>query len=181
MVEDDGRISAEDIDPDAPVREPPRGRQWDVTVAVIVGGILGAEARYGLSVALPHAPSGFPWSTVYINIMGCFCLGILMSMLNQLASPHRLVRPLVGIGIIGGFTTFSTFTVDAERLIQHHRPGIALLYVLCTLLAAAAATAAATIASQLAGQQLLQARIRRADRARSDSRPASRHLSRGRR
>lgn len=166
VLPDDFAIPAEEIDPDAPVQG--RERQWDVIVAVSIGGILGAEARYGLSMAVPHAPSGFPWSTVYTNIIGCFCLGILMSLLNQLASPHRLVRPFAGVGVIGGFTTFSTFTVDAERLIQFHRPGIALLYVLCTLFTAAAAVAAATITSQVAGRQVLAARIRRADRARSE-------------
>lgn len=181
MVQDEDRvIRAGEIDSDAPVRNAGHERQWDVTVAVMVGGIIGAEARYGLSVAVPHAPSGFPWSTVYTNIIGCFCLGILMSLLSQLASPHRLVRPLVGIGIIGGFTTFSTFTVDTERLIQHHRAGTALLYVLCTLFAAAAAIAAATITSQVAGQQLLAAR-RRGDRARSVPPATDRDLSQGRR
>lgn len=182
VVDDElGNIPAEELDPDAPVRDRPRERQWDVTAAVIVGGILGAEARYGLSVAVPHAPAGFPWSTVYINIIGCFCLGILMSLLNQLSSPHRLVRPFVGIGIIGGFTTFSTFTVDAERLIEHHRAGVAGLYVLCTLVTAAAAVAAATIAAQLAGRYVYRRRLRRADAEPPRHRAREAELSEGRR
>jgi CrcB protein len=172
-------IPAEELD--APVRGGPRDPQWDVTAAVIVGGILGAEARYGLSLAVPHAPAGFPWSTVYINIIGCFCLGILMSLLNQLSSPHRLVRPFVGIGILGGFTTFSTFTVDAERLIEHHRSSIAGLYVLCTLATAAAAVAAATIIAQLAGRSVYRRRLHRADTTPSRRRTPDTELSKGRR
>jgi len=179
LADDTGAVSAPELTFQAPAREPSRDRQWDVTLAVILGGILGAEARYGISVAIPHVPAGFPWSTVCINVIGCFCLGILMSLLTQLASPHRLVRPFAGIGILGGFTTFSTFTVDAERLIQHHRPGTALLYVLCTLIATGAAVAAATVTSQVAGQQLRAARIRRAERARSDSRPPRRRHRKG--
>ncbi len=162
---DDPRsIPAEELDPDAPVRGRP-DRQWDVTAAVALGGVLGAEARYGLATAVPHAPAGFPWSTVYTNIIGCFCLRVLMASLSQLSAPHRLVRPFVGIGVLGGFTTFSTFSVDAERLIEHHRSAIAGLYVLCTLVTAAAAVAAATIAVQLAGRHLHQRRLRRAAEA----------------
>lgn len=180
MIEDRlSGVPAEQVDPDAPVRGRPREQQWDVTAAVIVGGILGAEGRYGLSVAVPHAPAAFPWSTVYINIIGCFGLGVLMSLLNQLSSPHRLVRPFVGIGIIGGFTTFSTFTVDAERLIEHHRAGIAGLYVLCTLTTAAAAVAAATIFAQLAGRYVYRRRRRRADAMQSEHRARATELSRG--
>lgn len=159
------------IDPDAPVRRRGAERPWDVTAAVTGGGILGAEARYGLSIAVPHAADQFPWSTVYVNVIGCFCLGLLMAVLGMLASPHRLVRPFIGIGVIGGFTTFSTFAVDAERLLHQQRPGTALLYVLCTLLASAAALAAATIGSQLAGRQLLAARIQRVERAQSQRHP----------
>lgn len=181
VVEDDlSGIPAVELDPDAPVRGGPRERQWDVTAAVSVGGIVGAEARYGLSVAVPHAAAGFPWSTVYTNIIGCFCLGILMWLLNEVSSPHRLVRPFVGIGIIGGFTTFSTFTVDAERLIEHHRAGIAALYVLCTLATAAAALAAATIAAQLAGSYVYRRRRRRTD-LQSGRRAEESELSKGRR
>ena len=183
LADDTGAVSARELTLDVPSREPsrPRDRQWDVTLAVIIGGILGAEARYGISVAVPHTPAGFPWSTVCINVIGSFCLGVLMTLLSQLTAPHRLMRPFAGIGIIGGFTTFSTFAVDAERLIEHHRPGLALLYVICTVVTAAAAVAAATVTSQVAVQQVRATRIRRADRARSDARPRRRRHGKGRR
>lgn len=145
---------AEQVDPDAPVRGA-RDRQWDVVLAIVVGGIMGAEARLGLGDAVPHTKSGFPWSTLYINVIGSLLIGILMVTINELTSTHRLVRPLLGIGVLGGFTTFSTFTVDTERLLQDHRPGTALLYVVATLLAAAAAVAVGTIIAQLVGRKIL--------------------------
>lgn len=164
-----------------PVRTRSRDRQWDVTVAVTVGGVLGAEARYGLSTAMPHDAPGFPWSTFCINVVGAFCLGVLMALLGQLSSPHRLVRPFVGVGILGGFTTFSTFTVDAERLIEEHRSAMAGLYVLGTLLAAMVAVAAATIAVQLLGRYVYHRRLRRADASRSRGRVGVTEPSGGRR
>ncbi len=151
----------EEIDVDAPVRTATARQQWDVTAAVAVGGVIGAEARYGVGLVIAHAPDAFPWSTVVINVVGCFCLGLLMSFLGQLSAPHRLIRPFVGIGILGGFTTFSTFSVDAERLVRDHRVPTAGLYVLITLVAAALAVAAATVVAQLAGNRLRHRRRRR--------------------
>ena len=86
-------------------------------------------------------------------------------MLGLLASPPRLLRPFLGIGVLGGFTTFSTFALDAERLIRAHRPGVAALYVLATLVAGAVAVTAATAAVQRGHQIAGRARVRRADPA----------------
>lgn len=101
-----------------------------------------------------------------------------MPTISQLASPHRLVRPFLGIGVLGGFTTFSTFAVDTERLIQTHHAGTALLYVLFTLAAAAAAVALGTIASQLVGRRVVTSRSRRADHMNDGTKDS--HSTRGR-
>ena len=69
-----------------------------------------------------------------------------MAVLGLLSGRPRLLRPFVGIGILGGFTTFSTFAVDAPRLLVTHRPGTALAYVALTLVAGAAAVALGTLA-----------------------------------
>lgn len=148
---------AERVDPDAPVRGRRGDRRWEVTVVIAAGGVVGAEARYGLSVAWPHEASGFPWATAVTNVAGCFGIGILMTLLAQLTAPHRLVRPFVGIGVLGGFTTFSTFAVDAERLIGAHRLVLAVVYVAGTVVAAGLAVATGTICAQLG----LRARRRR--------------------
>jgi CrcB protein len=158
-MKDDTAEAEEDelVDPDAPVRERRGDRHWEVTVVIAAGGVLGAEARYGLSMSWPHEASGFPWATAVTNVAGCFGIGILMTLLAQLTAPHRLVRPFVGIGVLGGFTTFSTFAVDAERLIGAHRLVLAAAYVAGTVVAAGLAVAAGTICTQLG----LRARRRR--------------------
>ncbi len=165
------------IDPDAGVR--PRDRQWDVTLAVAAGGVLGAEARYGLSLWWAQPAAGFPWSTLTANVVGCFCLGALMSLLGRLTSPHRLLRPFLGIGVLGGFTTFSTFAVDTQRLIQQQEGLLAGLYVLVTVLAAGLATAAGTIVPRAAARYA-EDRRRRTETTRT-RRPQAAATSRGRR
>jgi fluoride exporter len=110
--------------------------QLDVLAVIAVGGVLGAEARYGVALLLPHAPSTFPWATLAVNALGCLLIGVLMIVVTEVTRPHRLARPFLGVGVLGGFTTFSTYTVDVERLLLAHRPGTALGYLLGTLGAA---------------------------------------------
>lgn len=111
----------------------------DVLVAIALGGALGAEARYGIGVALPHAAAAFPWSTLLINASGCFLIGVLMVLITEVGSAPRLLRPFLGVGVLGGFTTFSTYAVDTSRLLLAGRPAVALAYLAGTLAAAMAA------------------------------------------
>jgi CrcB protein len=144
------------VDPDldlAAPGPPAETRQWDVLAAIAVGGVLGAEARYGVGQALPHTRDEFPWSTVLINVSGCLLIGVLMVVLLELLTPHRLARPLLGVGILGGYTTYSTFAVDVQHLLLAHRPGLALGYVAVTLALGALAVLAGTGATRwLAGR-----------------------------
>jgi CrcB protein len=110
--------------------------QLDVLAVIAAGGVLGAEARYGVARLLPHPPQAFPWSTLVVNAVGCLLIGVLMVVVTELTRPHRLARPFLGVGVLGGFTTFSTYTVDVQRLLLAHRPGMALGYLLGTLAAA---------------------------------------------
>ncbi len=87
-------------------------RRWDVLLAIGAGGALGSIARYGLSVALPHARGEFAVATLLTNALGCLLIGVLMAILTTTARPHHLLRPFLGVGVLGGFTTFSTFVVD---------------------------------------------------------------------
>jgi CrcB protein len=144
------------IDADAPVdRGPLRGEwgEWGVLLAIAVGGIIGAESRYGIDRLVPANDSGFPWATFIINVSGCLLMGALMVLLTELLTPHRLLRPFLGIGILGGFTTFSGFTVDTVALVDGHRAGLAVGYVLATLVAAAAALALGTVATRWLGRR----------------------------
>ncbi|HXV92669.1 MAG TPA: fluoride efflux transporter CrcB [Pseudonocardia sp.] len=115
------------------------GQRPDLLGAIAVGGALGAEARYGLGLALPHAAGGFPWSTLLVNLSGCFLIGILMVVVTDLAEPHRLVRPFLGVGVLGGYTTFSTYSTELVQLLDAGRPGPALAYLVVTPFGALAA------------------------------------------
>jgi fluoride exporter len=116
---------------------PPRRRAGDpaVLAAIALGGVLGAEARYGMSVWLPHQPAQLPAATLLVNASGCLLIGVLM-VVTELTAPHRLVRPFLGVGILGGYTTFSTATVEVQQLAQNGRAGLALGYLLVTVVAA---------------------------------------------
>lgn len=163
-----GRPDPGIIDPDVDLHDPAqvaetRIRQWDILVAISLGGVIGAESRYGLGVLAPHDVRQFPWSTLVVNASGCLLIGALMVIILELTSPHRLVRPFLGVGVLGGYTTFSTFAVDAERLAMQHEPLLALGYVAATLAACVAAVTTATIATQLIGRAVLDSGVRRRD------------------
>jgi CrcB protein len=137
--------SHEPVDPDIDLDVPEQRRELTapggaaVLVAIAVGGIIGAEARYGLGLAWPHATDGWPWSTLVINTSGCLLIGVLMVLITERFTPHPLLRPLVGVGVLGGYTTFSTFTVDIIALAVHGRPLVAIGYLLVTPVAALSA------------------------------------------
>jgi CrcB protein len=119
----------------------PLAEQRGPVVAVALGGALGAVARYGLGLALPTRPGQFPWGTFIINISGGLAIGVLVVLVTEVIRAHRLVRPFVVTGILGGFTTFSTYTVETQELLGAHAAATALVYLFGTLFAALAATA----------------------------------------
>ena len=108
---------------------------WAAVGVVALGGALGALVRYGLGVAFPHAPGSFPWVTFAINVTGCLFIGALA----VVVATQRLLRLLVGTGILGGFTTFSTYVVDVQQLIGAGRAGLAMVYLGGTVVSALAA------------------------------------------
>ncbi|MFB7634702.1 fluoride efflux transporter CrcB [Streptomyces sp. NPDC056149] len=129
---------------DEPARRPlPWQGQWPVIGAVAVGGALGASARYGAGLLWPSARDAFPWTTLLVNVVGCALMGVLMVLITEVWSAHRLLRPFLGTGVLGGFTTFSTYAVDIQRLVGAGRLPLALAYLAGTLLAALAAVALA--------------------------------------
>ncbi|GAA4695202.1 fluoride efflux transporter CrcB [Pseudonocardia yuanmonensis] len=122
-----------------PTVAPLRG-QGRATGAVAVGGALGALARWGVGLALPFTSGAFPWGTFLINVVGCVAIGVLLVVLTELRTAHALVRPFLATGVLGGFTTFSTFSVDAQHLLLGGHVGLATAYLVGTLVAAVAAT-----------------------------------------
>ncbi len=104
--------------------------------AVSFGGALGALARYGLAVGWPHRPGRFPWATFVTNVSGCLLIGVLMVLVVEVWSAHRLLRPFLGVGVLGGYTTFSTYAVDVQQLVAAGAARTGLLYLAGTLVAA---------------------------------------------
>lgn len=126
----------------------PRRRAPAATLAAVAaGGVVGALARYGVARGLPTASGHFPWSTFLVNVTGSLLLAVLLTSIVERLPRGRLARPLLGTGVIGAYTTFSTFAVDAVLLVRDGHAGTAALYVVVTLaggLAAATAGVAAT-------------------------------------
>ena len=135
--------------PSVPERafRPARARR-DILLAIAAGGALGAAGRYGMAVALPHDPDQFPWSTLATNVTGCFALGVLMVLVVERLSSSRLVRPFFGTGLLGGFTTFSTYAVDTRELLAAGRPAVAAAYLVGTLVLGLLAVVAALRATE---------------------------------
>lgn len=122
------------------------------TVAVVaLGGGAGSLARYAMSLLLPHdAGGGVPWSTFTVNVAGSMLIGALTVLVT---GRHPLLRPLLGIGFLGGFTTFSTFAVDAVVLVDRGAYATAAAYVAGTLAAAlAGVSAGVAVTRRVAGR-----------------------------
>ena len=133
--------SLEPVDPDVDLRVPQDrvelgGHHVSVLAAIAVGGALGALGRHVVAVVWPTAPGVFPWGTFLVNVSGCLLIGVLMAVLGLLSAPHRLVRPFLGVGILGGFTTFSTYALQSHALVMAGHPLVALAYLGGTVLAA---------------------------------------------
>jgi CrcB protein len=105
-----------------------------VIVGVALGGALGASARYGLDRLIERRSTAvFPWSTFTINVTGCFLMGIVTA---ALVDRHHLppwIRVGLVVGVIGGYTTFSTFVQETWDIGDIHHAGIALAYVVASV------------------------------------------------
>lgn len=92
-------------------------REWPVLAAVAAGGALGSLGRWGLASLLPHPGAGWPWATLLVNLSGSAVLGVLL-VLVELRRPHRLLHPFLAVGVLGGWTTFSTLTAEVLGLVS---------------------------------------------------------------
>lgn len=136
---------------------------WRSVLLVFVGGALGTTVRYLISSVVPPV-YGLPVATFGINVVGAFVLGWLLEAL-ALRGPdegrRRSVRLFVGTGILGGFTTYSAFAVDADGLIAEQNVGGSILYAVATIAVGALASLAGIALGVALGR-------RRAGRMRSD-------------
>ncbi|GII94724.1 fluoride efflux transporter FluC [Sinosporangium siamense] len=103
-------------------------------VVIAVGGVIGALARHAATIALPQL-----WSTFVVNVTGCLLIGALMAVVAGVPRAPRLLRPFLGVGVLGGFTTFSAYIVDIQQTLGEGRPFVAFAYLAITLVSALAA------------------------------------------
>ena len=141
------------VDPDADLHAPGQQREWSrhrwVLPAIAVGGILGASARHALEIAWPTPAGAFPWATFVTNATGCLLIGMLMVQVVEAGSAHPLARPFLGVGVLGGYTTFSTYAVQTFQLLDRH-PGLAAAYLVGTVVVALCAVTAGVVAARAA-------------------------------
>jgi fluoride exporter len=144
----------EPIDPDVDVdlhQAGPSGRRRDeatVLAAIATGGAIGATARYLIGQGWPTPTGTFPAGTLAINVLGCALIGVLMVLSTEVWSRQRLIRPFLGTGLLGGFTTFSAYTVDIQRLVAGAHMGTAVLYLAVTPIGALLAVRVAANATR---------------------------------
>jgi fluoride exporter len=112
--------------------------------AIFLGGAIGALARYGLARALPHDPGSWPWATFCVNVAGALALGYLTTRLQERLPPTAYRRPLLGTGLCGALTTFSTMQVELLQMLDDGRSGLAAGYAAASVAAGVLAIAAAT-------------------------------------
>ena len=139
------------LDPDLPVQErlAPRSRRRapglrrtlravrsraDLLAVIALGGALGSAARWGLAELHPRRPGAYPWATFTANLAGSLLLGVLMICVLDLLPPSRYLRPFLGVGVLGGFTTFSTAMLDTRGLLAEGHAALAGVYLFGSLI-----------------------------------------------
>lgn len=125
-----------------------------VLAAVACGGGLGAGLRYWLTLRIPVRAEGIPWATLLANTLGCLVIGVLMATLTEMSAPPRLLRPFLGIGVLGGFTTFSSYSAEVRTLLGSGAIGTALGYLGGTMVACLLAVfAGISVTRRIAGRR----------------------------
>ncbi|WP_338671763.1 CrcB family protein [Streptomyces sp. SCSIO 30461] len=142
----------EPVDPDIDLHWPEQraetagARKWKVLAAVSAGGVIGACVRYGVSLAWAS-----PWATLTVNVSGCALIGVVM----VLVSEHKVItwslaRPFLGVGVLGGYTTFSSYALDIATLADRQKFAMAAGYTFATLVGALGAVWLAAVLTRKA-------------------------------
>ncbi|WP_061936435.1 fluoride efflux transporter CrcB [Aureimonas sp. AU22] len=120
-------------------------------VLVALGGALGSVARYGMAVAAGRwFGTGFPFATLFVNVTGSFAMGVLIELIARHFSTLPEVRLFLAVGVLGGYTTFSSFSLDAIALWEGGQQAVAILYILLSVVVGLAALmAGAALVRQL--------------------------------
>jgi fluoride exporter len=137
-----------------PPRNPSHRRvRPDVLAVIAIGGMLGATARFKLAEAVPTRAGRFPWATFWTNLSGSFLLGFLLIVVLERFPPTRYVRPFLATGILGAYTTMSTFAVETALLIKDGHATTGALYGLGSIFAGVFLAYAGIAAGRLTPQR----------------------------
>jgi fluoride exporter len=112
---------------------PPLGLSAATLAAIFVGGAIGTLARYLLGAHHAVAHDAFPWVTLLVNLTGSFAIGLLVPLTEHAADRIPTLRPFLLVGILGGWTTYSTLAVDATLLAKDGDVATCLAYLVATV------------------------------------------------
>jgi fluoride exporter len=121
----------------------PRADRWEVG-AIFAGGAVGTVARAAFAQAFPHSATAWPWPTFGVNIVAAFLLGYFVTRLQERLPLSSYRRPLLGTGLCGGLSTFSTMQVEILKMLSAHAWGLAAGYIAASVVAGYAAIHLAT-------------------------------------
>lgn len=105
-------------------------------ILVMTGGAIGAAARFGLARALPVSAQGWPWSTFAANVIGGLLMGVLAAYVLRSGEAGENLRLFAGAGILGGFTTFSAFSLEMAHMVERGEIALAAGYAFASVLLA---------------------------------------------
>jgi CrcB protein len=117
----DGRLP---VDPDIDARPP----HLVMALVIFVGGCGGGLSRYEIGRRWPSTSGSFPWDTFWVNLSGAFALAVVVTLVTVSARPRWFVRPLLGTGFIGAYTTFSALVTSIDLLVVHGHVALAVAY-----------------------------------------------------
>ncbi len=126
------------------------------TLHVALGGAIGSVLRYQLGRGMthwlgPNVMTAFPWATLTVNVFGSFAMGLLAGFLARYGQGGEQARLLLGVGLLGGFTTFSAFSLEMMLLIERGQAAQGFLYAAVSVLAGLSALYIGLIVMRLAG------------------------------
>ena len=153
MPQPSADLAVPTLSPQVTRRVLPRADRREIT-AIFAGGALGTLARAALAEVFPHAATSWPWPTFGVNIAAAFLLGYFVTRLQERLPLSSYRRPLLGTGLCGGLSTFSTMQAEILTMLDAHAWGLAAAY-------AAASIAAGYTAIHLATAMVRRVRIRR--------------------
>jgi len=103
-------------------------------LAVATGGAIGSVLRYTATLLIARTlPPGFPYATLFVNVAGSFAMGVVITFLLLRSGTNEAWRLFFAVGVLGGFTTFSTFSLEMVSLIEQGNAGAAMLYIFASV------------------------------------------------